>query len=54
MRTVGRVRSVADHGDAFVAPRPRGLLVKDKNNNSVVCRKQTEDFGLAVVDDNDA
>lgn len=27
---------------------------EDKNGNSVVCRKQTEDFGLAVVDDNDA
>jgi hypothetical protein len=28
--------------------------VEDKNGNSVVCRKQTEDFGTAVVDDNDA
>ena len=28
--------------------------VEDKNGNSVVCRKQTEDLGLAVVDDNDA
>jgi hypothetical protein len=27
---------------------------EDKNGNSVVCRKQTEDFGLAVADDNDA
>ena len=27
---------------------------EDKNGNSVVCRKQTEDLGLAVADDNDA
>jgi hypothetical protein len=28
--------------------------VEDKNGNSVVCRKQTEDLGMAVADDNDA
>ena len=28
--------------------------IEDKNGNSVVCRKQTEDLGLAVVDDNDS
>ena len=28
--------------------------IEDQNGNSVVCRKQTEDLGLAVTDDNDA